>query len=451
MKTSRLRVYILLSVVLHGLVLGLLRFRPTPQGAPPAPVAIRILEAPPPQPSLPPSVRLQEPTRQPPELPKQAPEKPPEKVPAPEQVVPNRPASPAQPGRVLAELPKPVQEQKPDDARIVSRYDSKAQDIGPGEGGTRKPSGEQPPQMPPELALPERYSRWQPAPEPSAPSSPAPPAPTQLTPSPPTVPPAAPPTLAQPPPPAPAVPPPPTPPARAQRAPTRPAPTPPARQAPQLQARQTPAPESQARLTQKRPPEAYPGTVPAPTREPPPATATPTPEGRQFQFSPEQEVAMLQRDQRQATSSARRNLEEHFASLEKRLPLPSFDAPGVYERGPERPGEGRGDDIGGGKYHSIDSFSLKHYSYLLGIKRKIELVFSVPFFMPNNGAVGVPIVGFTIRRNGELSEAVLLRSSGYTVVDKALLEAVKRAAPYGPFPEHLADPEISIRVYATVS
>jgi protein TonB len=58
-------------------------------------------------------------------------------------------------------------------------------------------------------------------------------------------------------------------------------------------------------------------------------------------------------------------------------------------------------------------------------------------------------VGFTIRRNGELAEAVLLRSSGYPVLDQALLEAVKRAAPYHPFPDHLADPEISIRVYVT--
>ena len=85
------------------------------------------------------------------------------------------------------------------------------------------------------------------------------------------------------------------------------------------------------------------------------------------------------------------------------------------------------------------------------MKRKIELVFSIPLFSPYNGRVGVPIVGFTIRRNGELSEAVLLRSSGYAVVDQALLNAVKRAAPYGPFPEHLPDQEISIRVYATIS
>ena len=131
-------------------------------------------------------------------------------------------------------------------------------------------------------------------------------------------------------------------------------------------------------------------------------------------------------------------------------PPQSLEVPDAHERGPERPGEGQG-DTGGHKYRSINSFALKHYSYLLGIKRKIEKVFSVPFFRLTNGAVGVPIVGCTIRRNGELAEAVLLHSSGYAVMDKALLEAVKRAAPYEPFPEHLPDSEISIRVYATVS
>jgi TonB family protein len=159
---------------------------------------------------------------------------------------------------------------------------------------------------------------------------------------------------------------------------------------------------------------------------------------------------MLQRDREQTENAPKQTMQEHFSRLQKHQPLPSFDAPGVYEQGPERPGEGQTEG-GGGKYRSIDAFGLKHFSYLIGIKRKIELVFSVPFFMPNQGTVGVPIVGFTVRRSGELAEAVLLRSSGYTVLDKALLEAVKRAAPYGPFPQHLPDGEISIRVYATVS
>jgi TonB family protein len=159
---------------------------------------------------------------------------------------------------------------------------------------------------------------------------------------------------------------------------------------------------------------------------------------------------MLQRDRQMVKEAKKQVLQEPFSRLVKRLPLPSFDAPGVYERGPERPGEGQSED-GGGKYRSIDAFGWKHFSYRVGIKREIELVFSVPFFLPQHGTVGVPIVGFTIRRDGALAEAVLLRSSGYAVLDKALLEAVRRAAPYSPFPKHLPDKEISIRVYATVS
>ena len=147
-----------------------------------------------------------------------------------------------------------------------------------------------------------------------------------------------------------------------------------------------------------------------------------------------------------SAGSGKQGLDEHFARLEKHLPLPSFDAPGVFERGPEQAGEGRGNGEGG-KYRSIASFGFKHVSYLLAMQRKIELVFTVPPFVPNHGAVGVPIVGFTVRRNGELSEAELLRSSGYPVVDQALLKAVKRAAPYHPFPDDMPEPEISISIY----
>src|SRR5262249_47746410 len=116
----------------------------------------------------------------------------------------------------------------------------------------------------------------------------------------------------------------------------------------------------------------------------------------------------------------------------------------------EREGEGRGDGEGG-KYRSIASFGAKHAPYLLGMQRKIELVFTVPQLRPNHGAIGVPIVGFTVRRNGELAETVLIRSSGYPAVDEALLRAVKRAAPYSPFPNDMPNQEISIRIDASLS
>jgi protein TonB len=188
-------------------------------------------------------------------------------------------------------------------------------------------------------------------------------------------------------------------------------------------------------------------------RDAAPAAQELTPEERRFQMTLQQELAMLHREQQPiGPSKAERKqaLAEHFAQLEKRRLQPSFDAPGVYEPGPDRAGEGQNDGPGG-KYRSIGSYGIKHFSYLLSLQRKIELVFSVPPFAPTNGAIGVPIVGFTIMRNGQLAEAILLRSSGYPELDKALVDAVKRAAPYNPFPEHLPDPSISIRVYANVS
>ena len=50
-----------------------------------------------------------------------------------------------------------------------------------------------------------------------------------------------------------------------------------------------------------------------------------------------------------------------------------------------------------------------------------------------------------------LSESILLRSSGYEEIDQALLKAVRRAAPYRPFPDHLTDPSISIQIFARAS
>ena len=173
-------------------------------------------------------------------------------------------------------------------------------------------------------------------------------------------------------------------------------------------------------------------------------------------LTPEQELAMVQRSPQErevaekSAGSGKQALAEHFARLENHQPLPSFDAPGVFERGPERSGEGSGTGEGG-KYRSIASYGFKHVSYLLSMQRKIELVFTIPQFRPDHGAIGVPIVGFTVRRNGELAETVLLRSSGYPAVDQALLKAVKRAAPYHPFPDDMPDQEISIRIYASLS
>ena len=172
-----------------------------------------------------------------------------------------------------------------------------------------------------------------------------------------------------------------------------------------------------------------------------------------YQMTLQEELEMLRRQQEEAgmtEQDAQQAIGEHLALLDEHRRLPGFDALGVYEAGPEQPGEG-GDNLGqGGKFRSIASFGLKHVSYLLVMQRQIELMFSIPYLVPDR-PVGVPVVGFTVQRSGELSESVLLRSSGYEEIDQALLKAVRRAAPYRPFPDHLTDRSISIRVFAHAS
>ena len=351
----------LISIALHLLLLWLLRWLPpyqVPELA--APVPIRLLQAPVPTPTQPPA-------------------------PTARRAAPKPPAPPpSRRGGVLADLPKPQVEARPDDARVVSRFDSRAQDLGPGEMGTRKPSGQNPPPRPPELALPERYDgpkQKQAQAQPQAKPQRAEPKPEQAEPKP-------------------------------ERAEPKP----------------------------QKAPEPKPGWRPALK-----------PEERRYRITSEQELAMLQREREAApheTQIPRQSLDEHFDRLSRAQPLPTLEAPGVYEQGPEQPGEGSS-NTGGGKFRSVNAYGLKYFSYLIGVEQQIELVFSIPFFEPRNRRPSVPIVGFTIQRNGELSEAVLLRSSGYQEVDQALLDAVRRAAPYGPFPEHLPDPSISIRVFLT--
>ncbi len=144
MKTFHLRRYILLSIVVHLLVLWLLSLLPPYEPRLDAPVAIRMLNPPPltDLQSLPPAPNPITPKRQP--LKKTPPPPPQEK------------------GGILAELPKPLRQERPKDARLVSKYDSKAQDIGARSSRAQKPSGQTPRLLPPELALPERYSQLRP-------------------------------------------------------------------------------------------------------------------------------------------------------------------------------------------------------------------------------------------------------------------------------------------------
>ena len=86
---------------------------------------------------------------------------------------------------------------------------------------------------------------------------------------------------------------------------------------------------------------------------------------------------------------------------------------------------------------SADTRESKIAGYVDRWKRKIESVGSryLPAQIALQGLSGSPTLEVTIAASGELSEVVIRRTSGSTVLDQAALNILERAAPFEPFPE----------------
>ncbi|MBF0274548.1 MAG: energy transducer TonB [Nitrospinae bacterium] len=93
---------------------------------------------------------------------------------------------------------------------------------------------------------------------------------------------------------------------------------------------------------------------------------------------------------------------------------------------------------------SLDTENYKYISYFNHLKRKIELVWNYPKEAAMQGASGKLQLKFTLQKDGKLLKVVLLSSTGYTVLDNAAIEALKKASPYNPFPETINKEKINI-------
>lgn len=165
-------------------------------------------------------------------------------------------------------------------------------------------------------------------------------------------------------------------------------------------ARSTPPPAGQGLATRSAPPAAGPGAT-AGTRSAPGADAKP----------------------------ARPSWREQIASI----------SPGFAGTREEPFDTGEEGDSGSttDRTVSLDSQDFRYASYLAGIKRKIEGLWGYPLEAQARGITGSLLVVFTIAQDGSLNDLQLVQGSGYTILDDEALNAVRRAAPYNPFPERM--------------
>lgn len=83
----------------------------------------------------------------------------------------------------------------------------------------------------------------------------------------------------------------------------------------------------------------------------------------------------------------------------------------------------------------LSTTEYKYFSYFAKLKRQIEGVWGYPQESRMHGEQGQLYLVFTIKRNGELANIELLRSSGYARLDEEAMRAIRTAAPFAPFPE----------------
>lgn len=141
------------------------------------------------------------------------------------------------------------------------------------------------------------------------------------------------------------------------------------------------------------------------------------------------------------TEEARTSPVPHYLEVPKALALPSLiPSPERLAKIEEEKREGEADE----ETISLDSTDFKYTSYLLGVKSRIEGVWKYPEAAKKSAVQGKGLIGFTIQRDGSLSELKLLTSSGYPVLDEGILKAIRAAAPFNPMADNMSIKRLNV-------
>ena len=84
---------------------------------------------------------------------------------------------------------------------------------------------------------------------------------------------------------------------------------------------------------------------------------------------------------------------------------------------------------------TFDTSDYKYAGYMRKLKEKIESIWVYPPEAQARGLYGDLKIRFTIKKDGKLGAVELERTSGYPVLDKAAIKALKDGEPYWPVPE----------------
>ena len=94
---------------------------------------------------------------------------------------------------------------------------------------------------------------------------------------------------------------------------------------------------------------------------------------------------------------------------------------------------------------TFDTSEFKHRGYMRMLKDKIESIWKYPKDAIRKNRSGDLYIMFTIKRNGELGDVEILRTSGHRSLDMAAIQALKDAAPFWPLPDDWPEDSLEIK------
>jgi len=82
----------------------------------------------------------------------------------------------------------------------------------------------------------------------------------------------------------------------------------------------------------------------------------------------------------------------------------------------------------------INTTEYRYIGYFTTMRKAIEMAWAYPGEAAQAGLFGKVLLQFTIEDTGTVSRIAVLDSSGHDVLDSAIVEAIKLAAPFSPLP-----------------
>ena len=83
----------------------------------------------------------------------------------------------------------------------------------------------------------------------------------------------------------------------------------------------------------------------------------------------------------------------------------------------------------------INTSEYRYMGYFSSMRKSIELVWNYPVHAARRGMQGEVGLEFMIHKDGSTSRVRVIRSSGYKILDDAIVEAIQLASPFSPLPE----------------